>query len=245
MPMVCLFHGFLLPFVVVPDGMGQQFLQQGGPPERRGQRQMSLGRLFDVVNKFGRAEPFLFAFHVPVGGGPPDLFAEDLEVPLRQPPHIFLDGVSKFPPRKTLPQPFDGRQVRVGDVLHFREIDKVPPLAFGARDDDQGVAGELIGLEQLSGGEHGGERHVVHAAVARQEGRDLVVRHVGIRRRRGRGRPRGAAARRGGLRGTAHHASRRNAVGSDGAAVRGEGGDRRDGQEETRHDRVHRGHLIS
>ena len=72
----------LLPVVVLKKRMVQKFFDQCCPPKRTGKWQVSLGCLLEVVRKFRNTEPTLFAFDIPILGGPSNLLAKSFKVSL-------------------------------------------------------------------------------------------------------------------------------------------------------------------
>ncbi len=79
----------LHPVIVVKDRVIQKVLDQGCPPKRTGEWQVSLGCLFEVVGEFRSTEPTLFAFDFPILSGPSNLLAEFFKVSLAK-SHCFL-----------------------------------------------------------------------------------------------------------------------------------------------------------
>lgn len=124
--------------------MIKNILKQRRPSERARQWQVSLGRLFDIVNEFRRTKPTLLAFHLPVMCRPSNFTTELLKVPLGLLPLSLLHRISKLATGKLVPQSFHCGEIRVGYIFDICKVHKVAALGFGARDFNQCVASKLF-----------------------------------------------------------------------------------------------------
>jgi hypothetical protein len=62
--------------------MIQQILNQGSPPKRTRQWQMSFWCLFDIIDEFRSTKPTLLAFHFSIRRRPTNFSAKDFEISL-------------------------------------------------------------------------------------------------------------------------------------------------------------------
>ena len=69
--------------------------------------------------------------------------AELFKVALALSPLSLLDTVSKFAAGEFVPEPFDGGEVRIGNVLDIGKVHKVAALFFGSRNFNQRITSEL------------------------------------------------------------------------------------------------------
>jgi hypothetical protein len=134
---------FLLPVLIVPNGMVQNILEQGSPPQGTGQGQVSFWCLFDIISEFRCPEPSFFAFHFTICRGPAHLFAKSFKVFLRLSPFFLLHRVTKLTTRKLVPQSFDRSQISIWNVLDIGKVYKGAPLGTSAGNGDESVACEL------------------------------------------------------------------------------------------------------
>ena len=74
--------GFVLPVLIIPDWMVQQTLYQGCPSQCTCQRQMSLGCLFDVINKFWGSKPTFLSFNFSILCRPTNFTTKGFKVTL-------------------------------------------------------------------------------------------------------------------------------------------------------------------
>ena len=134
---------FVFPIVIFPNRVVQEILQQRGPSEGTGQRQVALWCLLDIINEFRCPEPTQLAFDFSVLSVPANLSAEDFKVSLALTPLFLLDRVTELASAELKPESFNGGQICVGDVLHVSEIDEITSLFLSTRDNNKGITSEL------------------------------------------------------------------------------------------------------